>query len=152
MKKVFDLLRSKGLTNHEKIEYAIMSKWTLNDIINFNERLLDEIEEQPEGHDEITNFNFVANSGLSAQTSGPCVEWNCRLRRVDRLARFAALYSDRIYVQNYFDQYPDHMPHMPTKWLDETLRMHFAGDRFLLSQPHDVAVENVHKDCLRFVV
>ena len=128
MKKVFDLLRRKGLTNHEKIEDAIMYKWSLKDILDLNESLLDVIEIQPEGNNDITNFNFVANSSLSAQISGPCVELNCRLRRADRLARFAALYSDRIYVQNYFDQYPQKIPHMPTEWLDETLRTQFAGD------------------------
>src|SRR4030042_5350267 len=100
MKKVFDLLRKNGLSNRQKIEYAIMYKWGLNDILDFNEKLLNEIEEQPQGNYEITNFNFVANSSLSAQTSGPCMELNCRLRRVDRLARFAALYSDRIYIEN----------------------------------------------------
>lgn len=108
-----------------------MYQWSPKEIIDFNEKLLDAIEPQPKANSDIANFNYVANSNLSAQRSGnSCVGLNCRLQRIDRLARFAALYSDRIYIQNYFDRYPNMLPppNMPIKWLDQNLREPFADD------------------------
>ncbi len=131
MKKVFDLLKKEGLTNNEKIERKVMYEWSPNEIIDFNEKLLDAIEPQPKANSNIANFNYVANSNLSAQRFGnSCVGLNCRLQRIDRLTRFAALYSDRIYIQNYFDIYPNRPlpPHMSIKWIDDNLREPFADD------------------------
>jgi len=126
MNKVFDLLQKHGLTNDEQIQSAIMHGWGVKDIFDFNDRLLEAINVHAPGNADITAFNFIANSDLSAQHKGACIEWNCRLRRVDCLARFAALYSDRVYIQNYFADYA----HASNSEFD--LRYFYTGDLKIL--------------------
>lgn len=48
------------------------------------------------------NFSFVANSSLSGGTH-PCSASECRNKRLDQLASFAALYADEVYIQNPFE-------------------------------------------------
>jgi hypothetical protein len=49
-------------------------------------------------------FDFVANSPLSGAPT-PCLDPDCRIRHVDDLSRFAALYADRTLVRNPFETY-----------------------------------------------
>jgi len=61
---------------------------------------------------------------LSAQEWGNCSEWKCRLKSSDKLSRFAAWYSDHIYIQNYFDPYPEAL--LENK--EQESRFDIAGD------------------------
>jgi len=132
MNEVFDLLATNKLTDDEHIESTIMNQWSVKHIIDFKDRLLELIESiSPITKQSIDlgDYSFVANSDMSAQHNATCPAWGCRLRRVDDLARFSALYSDRVYIQNYFFDYE----HSPTNRYEEyDLRQNFAGDLKIL--------------------
>lgn len=51
-------------------------------------------------------FNFEANADLSGGSDW-CSSPMCRLRKADELARFSALYSDKVFIANPFDKYED---------------------------------------------
>ncbi len=126
MEKAFDFLAKRGLGNDQQIESAIMHKWDFTDIIDFALNLNELIDVHPEGSTEVTSFNFLANSNLSAQAYGGCGTWGCRLERIDRLARFAALYSDRIYITNYLDEFTTHKLER-LEGLESNIRYDLAG-------------------------
>ncbi len=61
-----------------------------------------------------------------------CQELGCRINRADQLAQFAALYSDRVYIDNFL---VDHVPHHGSRTPDsEHLRTEFAKDLSVLTQ------------------
>ncbi|MFH1560910.1 MAG: hypothetical protein ABID84_05865 [Chloroflexota bacterium] len=51
-------------------------------------------------------FTFFPNTRLAAGRP-ECPEITCRLERLDKLARFASLYSDCVYLPDYFQDHPD---------------------------------------------
>jgi len=133
MEKVFNLLRTEDLTNFQSIDKAIMDKWQLDEILDFNTKLTEEVPPITEVNTELTNFNFVVNSNLSANRTGNgCMDLKCRLAKIDRLSRFAALYSDRIYIPNYFDSYPNEPPPVLPPYYDVIIRRDFANDLKIL--------------------
>jgi hypothetical protein len=71
-------------------------------------------------------FFHTANSSIGAGRS-PCSFSGCRLERVKELEQFAALYSDKVYISNFFDYHT---------WGDTTkedLRSALANDLVVLS-------------------
>ncbi len=71
-------------------------------------------------HGATPKFGFMANTPLSGGSS-PCSEIDCRIARVDTLARFAALYADHVAIRNPF---ADYSPDMPVS----ILRQRLVGD------------------------
>jgi hypothetical protein len=71
-------------------------------------------------HGSVPHFGFMANTPLSGGPS-PCSEIDCRIARVDTLARFTALYADHVAIRNPF---ADYTPGMPVS----ILRQRLAGD------------------------
>lgn len=133
MEKVFELLEKNKLVDDEHIESAIMSRWSTGHILDFNDSLAELIEAgaQPQKEFDLSTYAFVANSNMSAQHRACCIGWDCRIRRTDDLARFSTLYSDRVYIQNYFADYR----HKPTNWREELdFRYYFAGDLKILTR------------------
>lgn len=56
----------------------------------------------PENHDKANStFQFVVNSRLSGLPIG-CAALECRINNIDRLARFASLFADKVYINNLF--------------------------------------------------
>ncbi len=55
-------------------------------------------------HDSI--FCHSASLGLGGD-SGECNYLGCRISRINRLARFALLYSDKVYISSFFSDYRD---------------------------------------------
>ena len=94
-KKYFDLLYKKGLSpiNMEKT----VSNWSIEqmgDTIHELETTTPYINKKPSN---ITTFDFAVSGSLSGQ-GHPCSAIECRLDRVDQLARFAALYANKIVI------------------------------------------------------
>src|SRR5689334_6281420 len=102
MDAFFEFLRKNRLTASQ-LEKTIMA-WTpakFGDIVVELESLL------PVQKDRARSvFEFVANSQLSAEPL-PCSALECRLEHADELARFAALYADRILIYNPFEKHMD---------------------------------------------
>lgn len=53
------------------------------------------------------SFRYVANASLSGEPT-PCASWECRSRNLDAAARFAALFSDTVYIRNPFEKHIRH--------------------------------------------
>jgi hypothetical protein len=102
MADVFEFLNKNGLTTQDKIESLIMDKWSKRQILDFDESWHEATPIMKPVKTAIDKFRFVVNSNLSAQLGAVCNEWGCRLRSVDKLSRFAALYADSIYIQDYY--------------------------------------------------
>lgn len=92
----FDFLDRRGLTP-ERMTDTVRS-WNLTDmeafIFDFNDYL-----PRLDGHRLSGVFDFQATYEMSGG-SWPCAEVTCRIRKADQLARFAALYADRVIVQS----------------------------------------------------
>jgi hypothetical protein len=48
------------------------------------------------------NFSFIANSSLSGGRH-PCSYPECRIRKLNQLSSFSALYADEVYIQDPFE-------------------------------------------------
>jgi hypothetical protein len=97
------LLENRELGSSEKIEEAFGRSWTFREIESFNEELYQTVVSMEEGirrsteHDQPFNtFNFVASLSLSGTTG--CALPQCRASRAETIARYAALYADRVVV------------------------------------------------------
>ena len=113
-------LISGNSVNREKIHSLNLSE--ILDIANESVELTT-IEENKNDH---TGFSHSASLSLGG-SSYPCSSLQCRLDKVKHLAQFAALYSDRIYIHNFF---ADHLNHLDRKTPpnEEWLRKRFATD------------------------
>lgn len=124
MEGAFEFFDKKGLVTQEKIDSLIMRKWSNRQVLDFNERFYEALPATTPVENNIDKFRFVANANLSAQLQGNCIEWHCRLRSIDKLSRFAVLYSDGVYIQDYY------MPDLAEQFKEDELetRLRYAGN------------------------
>jgi len=101
---LFEIIKKNKLTDNNGIEKAIMEDWPLSKLSDFVKELYLSIEgdSPPPNISSLKDYHFLANSNMSGLHNAGCQEWRCRLDRINRLARFATLYSDSVYIQNYF--------------------------------------------------
>lgn len=115
-----DFLKN-GEVNKSRIERASVS-----DIIDLAGTIT-EVTSLPEIKRNNSTFVFSASNSLSGNTF-PCGSIECRINRAFELAQFAALYSDQIYIRNFFSRYLYHDP------ADiDTLRYFLYGDLRVLA-------------------
>lgn len=100
MEELFDLFDRKDLTP-QNVETQIQ-KWSFEDLSDFAATCTRHLPYAQEP--SVSVFDFISNSQLSGGIS-PCSSLACRLEHVESLARFAALYAERIVIQNPFDRY-----------------------------------------------
>jgi hypothetical protein len=95
MHAVFEYLARRDIT--PKNVAARVFRWHPRTVI----KLISDVEELVHKSWSATRspFSFVANSQLSGGIH-PCGAAECRLKRVDRLGRFAVLYADQVTIQN----------------------------------------------------
>jgi hypothetical protein len=103
--RLFEAINKLKLTNPSSIDEAIYHRLSLSDLIDLSLvlGLSIESESSPPNALGLQDYHFLANSKMSGLYEGGCPYSECRVRRVDHLSRFAALYSDSVYIQNYFD-------------------------------------------------
>jgi len=91
MNELFELLNKKGLNNHDQIEHSIMHRLSATQIIDLQKELYDVVEKNSPSSEllDISSFSFHSDSDMSSQHNY-CNGWDCRLGRVDKLARFAS--------------------------------------------------------------
>jgi len=98
--ELFNYIKKQGVTP-TKIEGEIKN-WPLEKCFKFvnecNEIILHEKIPSP------TQFSFIASNSFSGGVSD-CSMPQCRVNKIDSLARFSAFYSDNILIQNPFDKY-----------------------------------------------
>jgi hypothetical protein len=103
--KLFEIINKLKLTNPSSVDEAIRHEISLSELIDLSVvlGLSIESESSPPKILGLQDYHFLANSSMSGLYGSGCTYWKCRLKRVDRLSRFATLYSDSVYIQNYFD-------------------------------------------------
>lgn len=74
-------------------------------------------------------FSHTASAALGGDRH-PCTSLGCRLERVKQLVQFAALYSDKVYIRNFFQGYADISE---TKKTREQILMEFTEDLLIFS-------------------
>ena len=100
MDDFYAFLHKKGLS--EKNSARKIDSWSNTKTLDFAKEASLLLREQPEKSGTI--FRFSASSTLSGAPF-PCSSIECRLERLDSLARFAALYADQVYIQNPLERY-----------------------------------------------
>lgn len=102
--KLFETLSKNKLINQAAVDKALFQDMTLSQLITLADNLCASIEAESSRPQSLslTDYHFLASSNMTASHGSGCDTCQCRLTRVDRLSRFAALYSDTVYIQNYF--------------------------------------------------
>ena len=100
MNAIFDIFNKNGLIKRNKVLEETIASLTKLKI----EKLVNSINDQIELSSGTTYKGHCHISSFSLSGSGEeCSQIGCRLKKVDQLARFSALYSDVIYIRNPFD-------------------------------------------------
>jgi hypothetical protein len=100
MNEFFRFLAKKRLSENKFEE--TLSKWDSSKTIEFIEEGSEKLT--PFKNKQSTDHSFVSNTQLSGGHA-PCVAVECRLKHVDQLARFAALYADQVLIHDPFEYY-----------------------------------------------
>lgn len=127
MEEVFDLLAKNRLTDSPSIEKAVMDDWPFAKVIDLFSKLGSLITEYAKDRPEPSNFTFLANPDLSGHRAGSCINWNCRLNRVGYLSKFAALWTDKLYIHTYFGSDIGDVK-ISSKGDEYTIRYELVGD------------------------
>ncbi len=150
--KTFELIDKYNLNTPKKIEGKIMQDFSLAKIANLAEEFYNSIENEsnPVAISDIKTYQFFANSRMSALYGTGCREWRCRRKKIDTLGRFAALYSDCVYVQNYFSRYfhlSAHVKDFSDLYDQESIRNSFACELKILMEIKSLIMSGI----IRFI-
>src|SRR5271156_2518563 len=99
MNPVMQVLENRGLVSSDSVE-RLLNDWAFNKVKEVQEELDAALNQsgglaQP-GSVMEDPFNFVASASMRGDFG--CVAWDCRLRKVNLMARYAALYTDKVVV------------------------------------------------------
>lgn len=122
---VFEQLHNAGFVAAGKPNVDAIRRSSLETIVDF--------AEQAAVHTSTTNltretspYTHSATLSLSGGRQ-PCSAMPCRTAHIEELGRFAALYSDRVYIRNPFMDYLIHPTHLK-KDNESSLRLRFLAD------------------------
>ena len=85
-----------------------MNRYTVGEIVELDRELAEIIDKSPEvpapKPQDIAGFDFWPNGELTASATSfaSCQHASCRANRVERLARFATMWADSVYLPQYF--------------------------------------------------
>lgn len=127
--KLLETLRHKDLIKRGKVNTDQIDLMSTSDILDLAKETV-EITTLKDIKPEKSFFTHSSSISLSGGTF-PCSGIDCRSRHLGELALFAALYSDRVYVRNYFSDYLQHGSIFKDV---NSLRQRFATDINLLIQ------------------
>lgn len=117
MREFFDLLRQRGLSP-ERME-ATLTRSSRTQMLDLVEEIRFTLPYTLIA--DAGRHSFVANTSLSGGPF-PCRHVDCRREKADDLARFAALYADRVLIRDPYSLYNGR------DWYDNVLRTCLAGD------------------------
>lgn len=140
MQALFEYLKEINLFPN-RIETEI-EKWDSAKVVQFINNCSELI---PETGDKVSSiFSFIANSYMG------CSEYRCRVKSVDQLSRFAALYADKVLIPNFFSQYyPKNINYITKLSIISELKLLYYVKPLLDSGLMGFARSKVHfcKDC-----
>jgi hypothetical protein len=105
IEELFDILKTEKLDTDERVERAVMHDRPARELTDVVCRLSAAVGDASGlPRMELSAFDFLPNAQIGGH-HGWCGEWGCRLGRAERLARFAALWADRVLIPSYFADY-----------------------------------------------
>lgn len=104
MIELYEYLDSIEINTGEQAYNKIIKEWTKKDRERFASYLFTLIKVGPPVEKSI--FNFTANRTLAGFPT-PCASERCRMGNIEKMARFASLYADTIFIPSPFDKYLD---------------------------------------------
>ena len=128
--ELFEAMENQGLISGNKVNLNNVKKLSTSEIIDFVTQTR-ELTSSKHMSREKSPYAFSSSISLGGGAS-PCSDLNCRLDKAKNLAQFSALYSDRIYINYYPNEYLNHLEKIET--IDkEDLQIRFANDLRVLS-------------------
>ncbi len=100
MSNLIEFLWKKDLLVHSGVNQDLISSLNPLEFIAINEEI-EEIISKSQKNSSQNTFSFSASESLGGGALH-CVELGCRRERLDRLARFALLYSDSVTIPSFF--------------------------------------------------
>ncbi|HCI44097.1 MAG TPA: hypothetical protein DE315_00980 [Candidatus Omnitrophica bacterium] len=115
MHNMFEILNKAKILSNKEIRGSQVAKLSSSQLIDLSNRLSEatKISEQQLADQ---SFSHASSLSLSGGLEG-CATFECRLSKMSELARFALLYSDRVYVYNFFIRYTHMAEKMPANHL-----------------------------------
>jgi len=96
---LFEQIDNSGLVKQGKVNKEAISRLTKTNIIDFVQQSVDLTDATVlQGEKEL--FTHSASLSLGGG-SWPCENVECRKRKAEEIAQFAAFYSDRVYIHNF---------------------------------------------------
>jgi len=105
MHKLFNFLYKKNLIRRNKLELTRLNNLSSTQVIDFSKAIVDFSKVEIKS-DQTQLFSHCASSSLAGGAE-VCANPECRIQKLDSLARFSILYSDHVYINNYFSKYTD---------------------------------------------
>ena len=103
MEQFFEILRKYGLVSKRRVNAEKVASLSRVRILDVAHELATSVQqnELPPGP---SAFNYSASLDLGGGAQ-VCREVTCRVSRIEQLARFAVLYADCVYCDNFFSHY-----------------------------------------------
>jgi hypothetical protein len=113
MQQLFEKLKKLNIVKRNKLQTKALAKLSFSNALD----LVDEISAATVGaENNKTSSPYVHSASLSLGGGRySCSSIECRRRKLNELARFAALYSDQVYIHNFVNSYSPTFGHAPRK-------------------------------------
>ena len=103
MNEVIEVFKKNNLIRRNKPIYSSINSLSFTKFVDINKELAEIIKRHHEPvNSSLASFAAEPNLGGSDLE---CKEISCRMERIDKLARYALLYSDEVYIESYFNKY-----------------------------------------------
>lgn len=127
MNPMFKVLERKGFLKLGAIDTKKIMALQPSKIYEISQELCQASETLPSKPDP-THYKHIASLALSGSDED-CSNLNCRLQRLDELARFALVYSEHVYTYNFLAEYQ----HLEGETPPDFLRRSFLNDLSVLN-------------------
>ena len=128
---LFEQLENAGYLRGREVKVDKIAAAETKDLIDLANQSVELTAASAETRDA-SLFTHSAAISLGAGRV-PCSSPSCRLARARGVAQFACLYSDRVYVHNFLQDFTSHAGHART-FDPDWLRRNFATDLLVLSE------------------
>jgi hypothetical protein len=122
---ILELLNNTKFTKRGAVDLDAIDHSSVFDILDFVSETID-LTDAEELAPERSVFSHSASTTLGGGRY-PCSALKCRMDRVKELGQFAALYSERVYIKNFFSDHLEHVTEVDS--INESeLKSIFADD------------------------
>lgn len=100
---LFELLQTKNLLSRKGVNSSAIESLSITQILDIAKEIVNTTRLQTVSHNQ-TIFSYSASYSVGGGREA-CSNLGHRIERVDELARFALMYSDRVFINNFFSEY-----------------------------------------------